>query len=125
MKTEQTDAGPVDLWTPEEIAADRDSLVLIDVRSPQEFALERIEGALLMPLQEFRPERLPGQQGKRLVLHCGSGVRSGKAAQMCLEAGLDPIAHMEGGMAAWKESGQPYIGTEMSTGAPKEMRKEG
>ncbi|WP_377172808.1 rhodanese-like domain-containing protein [Roseovarius aquimarinus] len=124
MKTEETEHGPVELWTPAEVARAHAEIVLIDVRSPQEFALERIEGALLMPLQEFRPGRLPGQGGKRLVLHCGSGMRSGKAARMCLDAGITPIAHMEGGMAAWKESGQEYIGTDMSTGAPKPMRQD-
>ncbi|WP_113911991.1 rhodanese-like domain-containing protein [Roseovarius dicentrarchi] len=124
MKTEKTENGTIDVWTPAEVAEAREQLVLIDVRTPQEHALERISGALLMALQEFRPDCLPGQGAKRIVLHCGSGVRSGKAAAMCLEAGIDRIAHMEGGMAAWKEGGHEYIGTDISSGAPKKMRKE-
>lgn len=125
MKTEDTDNGPVELWTPAEVAEARDDIVLIDVRTPQEHTLERIPGALLMALQEFRPERLPGQESKRIVLHCGSGVRSGKAAEQCLAAGVAPIAHLEGGMSAWKEAGLEYIGTDMSSGAPTKMRQEG
>ncbi len=124
MKTEKTDNGSVEVWTPEEVDNARKELVLIDVRTPQEYALERIPGAMLMALQEFRPDCLPGQGAKRIVLHCGSGVRSGKAAAMCLQAGIDQIAHMEGGMAAWKERGHEYIGTEISSGAPKMMRKD-
>ncbi|MFX0546437.1 rhodanese-like domain-containing protein [Roseovarius sp. S1116L3] len=124
MKTEDTESGPVELWTPKEIADARDDLVLIDVRTPQEHALERISGAMLMALQEFRPACLPDQKSKRIVLHCGSGVRSGKAAQQCLAAGFDRIAHMEGGLAAWKEAGLEYIGTDMASGAPKKMRKD-
>ncbi|PVA09472.1 rhodanese-like domain-containing protein [Pelagivirga sediminicola] len=124
MKTEDTEHGPVELWTPAEVDKARGEIVLIDVRTPQEHALERIGGAMLMALQEFRPDCLPGQEGKRIVLHCGSGVRSGKAAAMCLEAGIDRIAHMEGGMAAWKEGGNEYIGTDISSGAPKKMTKD-
>ncbi len=124
MKTEKTDNGEVELWSPEDVEKSRDQLVLIDVRTPQEHALERIPGAMLMALQEFRPDCLPGQGAKRLVLHCGSGVRSGKAAELCLKAGIGPIAHMEGGLAAWKERGHDYIGTDIATGAPKKMRKD-
>lgn len=124
MKTEETENGAVELWTPDDVAQARGDIVLVDVRTPQEYALERISGAMLMPLQEFRPDYLPGQVSKRIVLHCGSGVRSGKAAAMCLAAGIAPIAHMEGGLAAWKDAEQEYIGTDVASGAPKKMRKE-
>lgn len=124
MKTEETENGPVQIWTAADVANARNQIVLIDVRTPQEHALERISGALLMALQEFRPECLPGQETRQIVLHCGSGVRSGKAAALCLAAGIDRIAHMEGGLAAWKAAGQEYIGTDMATGAPKTMKKE-
>ncbi|MDO5756009.1 MAG: rhodanese-like domain-containing protein [Rhodobacterales bacterium] len=125
MKIEKTEFGEVEVWTPEEVTRRRGEIVLIDVRTPQEHALERIQGALLMALQEFRPDYLPGQEGKRLVLHCGSGVRSGKAAALCLKAGVKQIAHMEGGLAAWKEDGLDYTGTDLATGAPRTMRKGG
>ena len=124
MKTEETQNGQIEAWTPAEVATARQDIVLIDVRTPQEHALERISGALLMALQEFRPECLPAQDAKRIVLHCGSGVRSGRAAAMCLESGMGRIAHMEGGMAAWKDGRQEYIGTDISSGAPKKMTKD-
>jgi len=38
-------------------------------------------------------------------------------------AGIAPIAHLEGGLAAWKDAGLEWIGTDMSTGAPKAMTK--
>ena len=125
MQSEQTDQGVIETWTVNEVAEAREKIVLIDVRTPQEHGLERIGGALLMALQEFRPEYLPEQGRKRIVLHCGSGLRSGKAAALCLAAGLEPIAHMQGGLAAWKDAGLEYIGTDMATGAPKVSRKDG
>lgn len=125
MDIEETENGTLEHWTPAEVADafSQDKIVLIDVRTPQEFALERINGALLAPMQAFEPNHMPEQSKKQIVFHCGSGVRSARVAKMCLAAGEDHIAHMAGGFAAWKDSGQAYMGTDMATGGPKEMRK--
>lgn len=127
MKTEPAHNGTLETWTPQEVAEafDRDEIVLIDVRTPQEYSFERINGALLAPMQAFDPGHMPGQAEKRIVFHCGSGVRSKMVAEKCLAAGIDRIAHMEGGFGAWKEAGLEYTGTDMATGAPKPMKKSG
>ena len=84
-------------------------IILIDVREPAEFGSERIQGALLCPLSTFDPACLPTQDGKRIVLHCGVGKRSAMAAEKCLEAGCEEIAHLAGGLAAWKECGHETL----------------
>jgi rhodanese-related sulfurtransferase len=111
-------------WSPVKVkeALDKNEIVLIDVRTPPEYMIEHVEGALLMPMSFFKAESLPTQDGKRIVLHCGSGIRSAKMAEEMKKAGISPIAHMEGGFGAWKQSGLEYIGTEMSSGAPKKMK---
>ena len=126
METEKIGNGTLEHWTPEEVqsALDKGEIVLIDVRTPQEYLFERIDRALLAPMQSFDPTAMPAQEGKRIVLHCGSGARSKKMAQSMIETGTDRMAHMKGGFGAWKEAGLSYTGTEMSTGAPKEMRKQ-
>ena len=120
MKTEKIDDASLETWTVDEVAKafDANEIVLIDVRTPQEYMFEHIEGALLLPMPFFNAEKLPGQKDKRIVFHCGSGVRSEKIARAAIEAGIDRIAHMDGGFGAWKEAKQPYIGTNMATGAP-------
>ncbi len=120
MKTEQVGDGIFETWTVDEVdeAFRKNEIVLIDVRTPQEYMFEHVEGALLMPLSFFKPEKLPGQTEKRIVFHCGSGVRSERVARAALDAGFARIAHMEGGFGAWKGSRKPYIGTNMATGAP-------
>ena len=127
MEQEETQNGTLENWTPQEVAdaLDRNEIVLIDVRTPAEFAFERIDGALLAPMQSFHPERMPGQEGKRIVFHCGSGARSKRVAEQCLAHGTDRIAHMKGGLGAWKEAGLTYTTTNMQTGAPQQTKKGG
>lgn len=121
MKTEQTSNGVLETWTVDEVAEafDRGEIAIIDVRTPPEFMMEHIPGALLMPMNAFDPNTLPVGGKKRLVLHCGSDKRSGRMARRMLEAGLGPVAHMEGGFSAWKAAGRAYVGIDPGTGAPK------
>ncbi|WP_294624390.1 rhodanese-like domain-containing protein [uncultured Roseovarius sp.] len=120
MQSETIGDGTFETWTVEEAAEAwaKNEIVLIDVRTPQEYMFEHIEGALLLPMPFFNAEKLPGQSDKRIVFHCGSGVRSEKIARAAIDAGVTRIAHMEGGFGAWKKAKKPYIGTNMATGAP-------
>lgn len=113
-------------WSPMRVksALEAGEIVLIDVRTPAEYTMEHIEGAFLMPMAFFAPEALPTQDGKRIVLHCGSGIRSGKVAQQVLATSRSSLAHMEGGFGAWKAAKLPYIGTDMATGAPQRVVPE-
>jgi len=120
METEQTADGTLETWTPQEVAqamADH-RIVLIDVRTPQEYVHDRIPGALLFPMQDFDARHLP-DGGKKLVFHCGSGKRSEMVAKKVMTTTGGPVAHLGGGMAGWKDSGQRYITTDPATGAPK------
>lgn len=126
MKTETIDGGTLETWSVAEVADayDQGQISLIDVRTPQEYMFEHIEGALLLPMPFFRADKLPSQKDKRLVFYCGSGARSGKVARNCLASGMKTVTHMEGGFGAWKKAGRPHIGTDMATGAPKRVVPE-
>ena len=56
-------------------------------REPEEYAAERISGALLYPLSTFDAATLPDDGPRRVVFHCGSGKRSLAAAERRLAAG--------------------------------------
>ncbi len=118
--TETLHGGTLEILSPDETKArlDRNEIVLIDVRTPAEYAFERIDGALLFPLSSFDAHKLPGQETKPIVFHCGSGARSQQVAEACLSAGIRHIAHMNGGLMAWKSAQLPYISTDMATGGP-------
>lgn len=127
MKTEPLAHGTLENWTPQEVAQglkDK-TILLIDIRTPQEHGNERIEGALLMPMQEFDPAYLPLEGERKVLLHCGSGVRSKRMAERCIQAGAGTIAHLAGGIGAWKQSGQTYIAIDPATGAPRKTSQAG
>ena len=123
MQTETIQLATLETWTVQEVAAAwvSNQIVLIDVRTVQEYSFEHVEGALLLPMSFFNAQKLPGQSDKRIVFYCGSGIRSEKVARAAIEGGISQIAHMEGGFGAWKAAKLPYIGTDMATGAPKRM----
>jgi rhodanese-related sulfurtransferase len=90
-------------------------ILLVDVREPSEYALERIAGALLYPLSTFDPKAVPAE-GRKIVVHCAAGSRSMRAAQRLVEAGHASVINLDGGLAAWKGAGLPLIRIDPATG---------
>ena len=82
-------------------------ILLVDVREPNETALEGFPGAVLLPLSAFDPARIPDPEGKEVVFACRSGRRSVTASQAAQAAGLPYDAHLAGGILAWKAAGHP------------------
>lgn len=82
-------------------------VILIDVREKPEFAFERIAGSTLIPLSSFDAAQVPvPPEGKKLVIHCQSGVRCGMAAQRLVDAGrTHDIYRLQGGIKGWIASG--------------------
>jgi adenylyltransferase/sulfurtransferase len=77
--------------------------VLVDVREPNEYEINRIPGSILIPKGEFLNgsalEQLPSD--KQVVLHCKSGVRSAEALAVVKGAGYSDAVHVGGGVVAW------------------------
>lgn len=82
-------------------------VMLIDVRTPEEFAEGRIAGAINVPLDSFDPARLPQAGSREIVLYCRSDRRSGIAADRLAAATGRPAVHLEGGILAWEAAQLP------------------
>jgi hydroxyacylglutathione hydrolase len=52
-----------------------------------------------------RLEEIP--RGEPLVVHCQSGARSAIAASLLRASGLERVANLTGGFAAWQAAGHP------------------
>jgi rhodanese-related sulfurtransferase len=95
--------------TPEEVARglEEGRMVLVDVREPNETAVERFPGAVIVPLSAFNPAEIPEPQGREVVFACRSGRRSVTASLVAQEQGFAYGSHLDGGILAWKAAGLP------------------
>lgn len=89
-------------WLKERADGGRD-FVLVDVREPNEYEINKIPGSILIPKGEFLNgnaiEKLP--QDKQVVLHCKSGGRSAECLAVLKGAGFGNAVHVGGGVVAW------------------------
>jgi rhodanese-related sulfurtransferase len=102
-------AGQVHDLTPEEVSKGiaEGRYLLVDVREPNEVAVEAYPDAVVVPLSSFDPKDIPDPSGKQVVFACRSGKRSVTASLAAQTAGLAHDKHLAGGMLAWKASGLP------------------
>ncbi len=92
-----------------ELSERLDEVVLIDVREPHEVDIARIPGARLIPLGEFLDRVGEVERDRDVVVHCRSGLRSGKAVRLLLDAGYDRVRNLRGGILAWSDEVDPSV----------------
>ncbi|MFV2008747.1 MULTISPECIES: adenylyltransferase/sulfurtransferase MoeZ [unclassified Micromonospora] len=84
---------------------------LVDVREPAEYEIVKIPGSTLIPKGEFLNgealAKLP--QGRQIVLHCKSGVRSAEALAAVKAAGFTDAVHVQGGVLSWVKQVDPSL----------------
>jgi rhodanese-related sulfurtransferase len=95
--------------TPEDVAKGiaEGRYLLVDVREPNEVAVEAYPDAVVVPLSSFDPQDIPDPDGKQVVFACRSGKRSVTASLTAQAAGLPYDNHLAGGLLAWKAAGLP------------------
>lgn len=80
--------------------------VLLDVRTPDEFSKEHIQGATLIPVQVLSENlsMLTEVKNKKIIVYCHSGTRSVAASRILVEKGFVAL-NVIGGITAWKSDG--------------------
>ncbi len=84
-------------------------IVLLDVRTPQEFSEGHIPKANLIPLQLFRYIFLGGKgiEDKTVLVYCHSGNRSVEASKILERWGVGKVYNLKHGIIEWKQKGFP------------------
>jgi rhodanese-related sulfurtransferase len=77
--------------------------VVIDVRTPEEYAQGHITGAINIPIDGLLAADLPDGP---VMTTCGGGGRGGRAADALVEAGREAYS-IAGGTNAWRAAGLP------------------
>jgi len=80
--------------------------VLLDVRTPSEYAQRHIDGAANIPVDELAARSTDldkltgGDRTKPIVVYCGSGKRAARAKTFLLGAGYQQVTNL-GGIGDW------------------------
>ncbi len=92
--------------TVQALLAKKDSLglLLLDVRTPEEFMQGHIPGAKLIPVQVLEQEikQIEAYKDKPVIVYCRSGNRSRTASRILAKHGFKIIYDMDGGIRQWK-----------------------
>ena len=89
---------------------ERQDLLLLDVRTDEEWKAAHVEGAIKIMAGELKEnlDRLPNT-GKELAVMCEMGYRSTVAASVLERGGFERLVNVTGGMRGWKKAGLPVI----------------
>ena len=83
--------------------------VLLDVREPEEWEINRLPGAKLIPLGAL-PDRVSElDSADDIVAYCHTGVRSNRATQFLRQMGFAKVKNLAGGIDAWSDEVDPEV----------------
>ena len=88
-------------------AAHDPALLVLDVRTPEEFAKGHVPGAVNIPHDQIAARLAEVPKDQEIVLYCGSGRRAGLAADVLTANGYTRLAHLQGDMNGWVAQGRP------------------
>lgn len=103
-QADSADVAPQDV-----LALAEHGALILDVRTPEEYASGHVPGAVNVPYDQL-PARLPELEARRgdpAVVYCEKGPRASKAIVSLESAGFVSVRALAGHMAGWRASGLP------------------
>lgn len=115
---------PFSSATPSDVNSNKHTALLLDVRTPAEFAEAHIDGATLRPLHELQADDIQElAKGKTsCYLICRSGNRARQAAEKLSSCGIQNLKVMEGGITAWDQQGLALIRGRQAISLERQVR---
>ena len=99
------------LLTVLEQESQRSPLLILDVRTEDEFAAGHISGAVNIHFRDLpnHLDDLRAQNPSSIVVYCETGIRAGIAERTLRQAGFKNVLHLEGHMRAWRSQHLPVV----------------
>jgi rhodanese-related sulfurtransferase len=90
------------------LLAQSDAPLLLDVRTPEEFAQGHVPGATLVPVQELEAHfaELDAYRARGVVTYCEVGGRATQAAELLRANGFSNVRLLDGSMRRWRDEGR-------------------
>ncbi|MFD1293296.1 rhodanese-like domain-containing protein [Lutibacter holmesii] len=98
-----TENGVINVITPSDFKTNSVGQVIIDVRTPEEFANGHIEGAININLfdKNFESKLLKLDKSKPVFIYCRSGRRTATASKKASKLGFENVNDLQGGLQKW------------------------
>jgi rhodanese-related sulfurtransferase len=102
----------------------QNSALLLDVRTPAEYAEAHIKGSVLHPLSDLNPSQVQqlGSNKNGCVIICRSGGRARQAYEKLMAHGLKDLTVLEGGVMAWDSAGLPVVRGKKTISLERQVR---
>lgn len=85
------------------------SLIIVDVRTREEYDSGHIEGAILIPVSELEGRINELSKEEEFLIYCRTGNRSSNSVNILKANGYTKIFHMNDGIIAWIQAGYPTV----------------
>jgi len=101
---------------------EEENALLIDIREPDEFAHEHIDGVRLMPLSVFTLLAPAPDRERSAIFHCQSGNRTQGSTEILEAHGFADNYMLEGGLTGWKEAGFNIVAKKAPIPLPRQIQ---
>jgi rhodanese-related sulfurtransferase len=92
-----------------EIIDGGEDVVVLDIRTPEEFAAARLAGAVNIDFyaDDFEDRLAELDRGTDYVVYCRTGNRTSTAREIMRQLGFESVHEVAGGIVNWYETGLP------------------
>lgn len=82
-------------------------MVILDIRTPEEFSEGHLPGAVNLNFfaTDFL-QKVKAYEGKQILIHCASGGRSGQALSQLKDTSFGALYHLKSGFTGWQSAGK-------------------
>lgn len=101
--------GDVSIQEAIELMEQKEDLVILDVRTVEEFESGHVEGAINIPVEELAERLDELSKNDELLVYCRTGNRSGNAVNILSDGGFTKIYHMHEGISVWIQQEHPIV----------------
>ncbi|MEM9831225.1 MAG: rhodanese-like domain-containing protein [Bacteroidota bacterium] len=104
----------IDVTTAQQLLSEDENTLVLDVRTPAEYAEGHIEGAINIDISDdsFSDKVAELEKDKTYIVHCAANVENGRSAKslkIMSDLGFEHLISMEGGFTAWQQEGQSSV----------------
>lgn len=119
-----TSAAPVREIDVDALEARPSDTAVLDVREPEEYAHGHVPGAVSLPQADLASRLDEVPRDRPVMLVCQRGMRSYRAAQFLVQMGINQVASVAGGTAAWRAAGRPLAMGDPTAERPRVTESE-